>query len=224
MVVWYNTEKMAKWFEPNEMRYDFYQAEHPWGPWTAIDSHSDRFLSRGHMYGPSLCAKFQHRSGTDVNMVLFTSGCPFEDEPSGLYKAWTIPVILKTGLPTPSNIVKNDDVRIAYSGKWESSSEGRQAGPVHETASANASAELTFMGTGIDYIADKNRGFGSISVYIDGAFAQDISLALEDFPRLCGVVVFRARGLKEGIHTVRIVNKTAAPVAVDAFQVYGGSA
>ena len=25
---------MTKWFEPNEMRYDFYQAEHPWGPWT----------------------------------------------------------------------------------------------------------------------------------------------------------------------------------------------
>jgi hypothetical protein len=224
MVVWYNTEKMTKWFEPNEMRYDFDQAEHPWGPWTAIDSHSDRFLSRGHMYGPSLCAQFQHRTGTDVNMVLFTSGCPFEDEPSGLYKAWAIPLILKTGPVAPSTLVPNDDERIVYTGKWGSSGEGRPAGAVHDTANANASAELTFRGTGIDYLADKNRGFGSIDVYVDGAFAQNVSLALEDFPRVWGVVVFRARRLRDGIHTIRIVNKTAAPVVIDAFRVYGGGA
>lgn len=63
MVAWYNTEKMTKWFEPNEMRYDFYQAPHPWGPWAVINSYTDRFLATGHWYGPSLCAKFQRRVG-----------------------------------------------------------------------------------------------------------------------------------------------------------------
>jgi hypothetical protein len=78
------------------MKYDFYQAKHPWGPWSFINSHSDTFLGGNrHMYG-SLCAKFQERHGSDVHLPLFTSGCPFEDKPSGFYKLWTIPLILKT--------------------------------------------------------------------------------------------------------------------------------
>jgi len=48
------------------------------------------------MYGPSLCAKFQQRTGAEVKMCLFTSGCPFEDVPSGLYKVWEIPIQLRT--------------------------------------------------------------------------------------------------------------------------------
>ena len=59
MTVWYNLPKLQKWFEPQEMIYEFYQAPHPWGPWTFINSHSDRFITGGHMYGPSLCARFQ---------------------------------------------------------------------------------------------------------------------------------------------------------------------
>jgi hypothetical protein len=96
MVLWYNTAKMTTWFEPNEMRYDFYSAEHPWGPWAFVNSVNDRFLPSGHMYGPSLCAKFQEQKGSNVQISLFTSGCPFEDVPSGLYKLWTIPLILST--------------------------------------------------------------------------------------------------------------------------------
>jgi hypothetical protein len=96
MVVWYNTAKMTKWFEPNRMRYDFYQAGHPWGPWNLVGSMDDSFLpGSGHMYGPSLCAKFQVRSGNQVHVSMFTSGCPFEDKPSGLYKIWTVPLLLK---------------------------------------------------------------------------------------------------------------------------------
>ena len=95
MVVWYNTAKMTKWFEPNRMKYDFYQARYPWGPWTFVSSMDDGFLpGNGHMYGPSLCAKFQERTGNGVQVSMFTSGCPFEDKPSGLYKIWTIPLRL----------------------------------------------------------------------------------------------------------------------------------
>lgn len=97
MISWYNTAKMTKWFEPNEMRYDFFQAEHPWGPWSFISSHNDDFLGgKRHMYGPSLCAKFQEPQKPAVRMSLFTSGCPFEDRPTGFYKIWRIPIVLKT--------------------------------------------------------------------------------------------------------------------------------
>ena len=96
LVAWYVTPTLQKWFEPEEVVYEFFDAEHPWGPWTFVSSFNDRFLAQGHMYGPNLCAKHQERNGDDVNISLFNSGCPFADEPSGLYKNWRIPLVLKT--------------------------------------------------------------------------------------------------------------------------------
>jgi hypothetical protein len=222
MVVWYNTEKMIKWFEPNEMRYDFYQAPHPWGPWTEVHSYSDRFLSAGHMYGPSLCARFQRTEGTNVHMTLFTSGCPFDDVPAGMYKAWSIPVIVETAPIVPSVVVPSSDPRIVYNGEWTASSEGRLLGPVRQTASPNASAELRFHGVAVDLIADKKTGFGALDISLDGALVHTANLAVENLPRLCGVTVFRSNMLKNGEHRIRVVNKAALAVVMDAFQVYGG--
>lgn len=68
------------------MTYDFYEAERPWGLWTMVSSFNDRFLAQGHMYGPNLCAKYVERVGDDVKADLYTSGCPFDDVPTGLYK------------------------------------------------------------------------------------------------------------------------------------------
>ena len=97
LVSWYVTPTLKKWFAPVEVKCDFYQAEHPWGPWTFIDSLSDHFLPPGHhFYGPNICAKYQQPEGSDVRVALFTSGCPFEDKPTGLYKGWEISLILKT--------------------------------------------------------------------------------------------------------------------------------
>jgi hypothetical protein len=198
------------------MRYDFYQAPHPWGPWTAIRSYSDRFLSAGHMYGPSLCAKFQRAEGTDMHMTLFTAGCPFDDIPAGLYKAWTIPITVSTAPVVPSVIVPSGDARIVYKKSWTPSGDSRR------TASANASADLPFRGSGIEVIADKRSGFGSIDILLDGALARTASLAVENLPGLGGVTVFRSKALRNGTHNIRIVSKTASPVVVDAFRVYGG--
>jgi hypothetical protein len=223
MVVWYNTSKMKKWFEPDEMRYDFYQAQHPWGPWSAIESYSDRFLGAGHMYGPSLCSKFQRRLGNDVEMVLFTSGCPFDDVPEGLYKAWAIPVTVTTGPAIPSESVASDDARIEYKGSWAASSEGRLLGAVRQTSSANDSAELSFTGVGVDYIAGKGKNFGSVDVYLDGALAQSVDLSVKNLPGLRGITVFRASGLRNGPHQVRIVSRAAATAVVEGFRVYGGA-
>jgi hypothetical protein len=223
MVVWYNTEKMIKWFEPNEMRYDFYQAPYPWGPWTSIRSCSDHFLwPPGHMYGPSLCAKFQRTEGPNVHMTLFTSGCPFEDKPVGLYKAWAIPLVVKTTPVIPSTVVPSGDPSIVYTGSWTSSSEGRPLGPARQTASPKASAELSFSGVGVDLIADKKTGFGSVDIFVDGILAHTANLAVENLPRLCGVTVFRTGELKNGAHRIRVVNKASLPVVVDGFQVYRG--
>ena len=97
LVSWYVTPTLTKWFSPQEVRYDFYEAGHPWGPWSFVDSLSDRFLPPGHhFYGPNICPKFQEEEKGDVRVALLTSGCPFEDRPTGIYKAWEISLILKT--------------------------------------------------------------------------------------------------------------------------------
>ncbi|MGA2609444.1 MAG: hypothetical protein ABSH01_18535 [Terriglobia bacterium] len=226
-ISWYNTQTMTKWFEPNEMRYDFYQAEHPWGPWNLINSHSDRHITGGHFYGPSLCAKFQERKGTEVMMSLFTSGCPFEDVPSGLYKMWEIPLVLRTTQVPDSTLINDDDARITYSGSWRSLGHrgfSDYNDDVHYTTSVNDSLQFTFTGAGIDYLAEKHTDLGDVDVYVDGALKQNVNLRLENFPRLSQVVVFRTDGLSDGPHTIKIVNKSTAGAVLDGFRVYGGSA
>jgi hypothetical protein len=81
---------------------------------------------------------------------------------------------------------------------------------------------LSFRGVGIDFLADKKTGFGSVGIFVDGVLAHTAALAVENLPRLNGVTVFRSAALKDGTHSIRVVNKTSAPVVVDGFRVYGG--
>jgi hypothetical protein len=157
-----------------------------------------------------------------VHLTLFTSGCPFDDVPAGIYKAWSIPVIVRTAPVVPSVMVASGDPRVVYSGDWTVSSEGRLLGPVRQTASPKASAELSFHGVAVDVLADKKAGFGALEIFLDGTLVHTANLAVENLPRLCGITVFRSGTLKKGAHRIRVVNKGASAVVVDAFQVYGG--
>jgi hypothetical protein len=224
LISWYNTEKMTKWYEPNEMRYDFYQAPRPWGPWKQVGWASDKFLGPGyHMYGPSLCARFQERRGTDVELSLFTSGCPFEDVPASPYKMWHIPVILRTKALGYAVEVPAVDTKVHYEGSWfawtTAASSAEKELP-RSTITRGDHAELTFTGTGIEYIAEKSIEQGKVDVYIDGARQESTSLKLDDFPVFLGVTVFARRDLPNGQHTIRVVNAGEARINVQRFRVY----
>ncbi|MDQ2731481.1 MAG: DUF4185 domain-containing protein, partial [Armatimonadota bacterium] len=224
MVAWYNPVALTHWFEPTEMKYDFYGAPHPWGPWTLIKSVSDKILTGGHMYGPSLCAKFQMHDGPDVRMSLFTSGCPFDDQPSSVYKMWEIPIILKTKPEPRSTLVNDSDPRITYTGTWRYDDKRPffdYGDDAHVSQVAGSSAEFSFKGTGIDYIAEKNADHGPVDVFLDGKFQRTVDLHLVNFPRVSRVVLFSARGLGKGAHTIKIVNKSNDWAVVDAFSVFG---
>ncbi|MGH9582382.1 MAG: hypothetical protein ACRD4O_05555 [Bryobacteraceae bacterium] len=214
---------MTKWFEPNEMRYDFYQAQHPWGPWGFICSHSDNFIGgNGHMYGPSLCAKFQERHGAGVRMSLFAAGCPFQDRPSSLYKIWRIPIDLRTAPLPASTLVKHNDVRILYRGAWTAPAGTeffRKNAAGDRTSSEGASALLAFFGTGIEYLAEKGPGLGVADVYVDGSLKHKINLALSDFPHLSRIAVFGVSALPNKRHMIEIVNRGGV-AAVDGFRIY----
>jgi hypothetical protein len=228
LISWYVAGKMTKWFEPNEVRYDFYQADHPWGPWRPVSSFSDRFLGpKYHMYGPSLCARFQQRKGTDVEISLFTAGCPFDDVPSTPYKLWHIPVLLRTTPLPRSTSVAASDGRIRYHGAWfplTTVQIADQDADVDKlpwaTQTPGSAAELSFEGTGIDYLAQKSKGLGSVEIYLDGVKQENASLDLQDFPVLFGVVVFSQQGLQPGKHSIKLVSAGDARVSLEAFRVY----
>ena len=216
LISWYITAPMTKWFEPAGMRYDFYQAEHPWGPWSLIRSLSDSFLPQGsHMYGPALCTKYQERHGSDVRLVMFTSGCQFEDKPTGIYKCWTIPVILHTKPTPPSDLVPAASTALKFEGQWTSGPDDTRM-----STKVGDSATLLFTGTAVECVAHKEDDFGSIDVYLDRERPKRVALALKNFPALSGVVVFRSPELAKGQHMLKIVNAGGGPVNIQSFRVY----
>jgi len=215
---------MTKWSEPNDMHYDFYQAPHPWGPWNQIGSFSDRFLGPTfHMYGPSICARFQERRGSDVEVALFTSGCPFDDVPAGPYKMWSIPVLLRTTPLPESKLVGAGDPQIRYQGlwfPWTTATATEEIRLPRSTQSKGSAAELTFLGTGIEYIAAKSSDQGSVDIFLDGEPCGSESLKVDDFPVLLGVSVFSRQKLPNREHKMRVLNSGDWRINVEGFRIY----
>ena len=222
LISWYNPKVLTKWFEPSGMTYDFYQAEHSWGPWSIIRSFPDIFLASGsHMYGPALCPKFQEQQDSEVRLAMFTAGCQFEDKPSGIYKAWVIPAVLRTEPFSPSEIRGAGSPGVKLSGEWtKMTSPSIVEGDVRESRRQGDSAAVSFSGTGVEYVARKAEGNGEADVYLDGKLEGKVSLGLKNFPPLTGVTVFQKHGLTQSRHELKVVNAGGAPVTVQYFRVY----
>ncbi len=223
-ISWYVTPKLNQWFVPKQIRYDFYQAHKPWGPYTYISSTTDSFLQGAHMYGPNICAKYQGStgSGKDLSVIMFTSGCPFQSSPDGLYKCWEIPLILHTSPLPPVQIVFHDDPRITYTGQWLNHIVfGPDSEPFHYTREAGDTIQFPFKGTGIDILSDMYGDQGSLGILIDGQPRDNVSLKMSNFPRINNATVFSAHDLAPGDHTIKIVNETNDFVNVSAFRVFG---
>jgi hypothetical protein len=221
LIAWYNTEKLTKWFEPTRMRYGFYQAPHPWGPWELVSSCDDSFIDGGHWYGPSLCARFQRLTGSEVRMTMFTSGCPFKDIPEGLYKMWEIPLILRTE-PIPAwRTIPGDDPLISYDGAWDNAGGMVTAlnPQTRYTDDPGSSAEVGFHGTGVALVSEKDAEFGSMDVFLDGRQTATIDLHTTNFPRVSSVEVFNAMGLPAGPHHLRILNKGTGAIALESLRI-----
>ncbi len=227
LISWYNTRPMKQWFRPNEMRYDFYQAPHPWGPWNLVSSFSDRFMGpEYHMYGPSLCARSQEPRPEGVQISLFTAGCPFEDVPATPYKLWHIPVLLRTAHLPEAKTVPASDQSIMYHGSWfpwtttEDNSEDLLP---RATQTRGDSAELVFDGTGVEYIAQKTIGQGHVEIWLDGEQQSTENLDLVDFPVFFGVTVFSRTRMPRGKHTLRIVAAGDGRINLEGFRVFTSS-
>jgi len=222
LISWYNPKVLTKWFEPSGMIYDFYQANHPWGPWSFVRSFADTFLAPGsHMYGPALCPEFQESRGSEVRLAMFTSGCQFEDKPSGIYKAWTIPVVLRTE-PLPAFDIRGDrSPDVKFSGEWTTTAGPPIAeGEVRESRKQGDSLAVSFSGTGFEFVTRKAEGGGDVDVHLDGKLEGRIALGLKNFPALTGVSVFQKQGLTRSKHELKVVNAGNGPVTFQYFKIY----
>ncbi len=139
------------------------------------------------MYGPNLCAKYQEQSGDDVKIVLFTSGCPFDDQPDSLYKMWAIPLTLRTKPLPPITLINDDDPALHYAGNWQSAIdypfiEHNDRDNCIFSHTRGDAVEYTFNGTGIALLADKDRDMGSMDVFLDDQQRGQVNLKVENFP------------------------------------------
>ncbi|MBE3014370.1 hypothetical protein IL992_35120 [Microbispora sp. NEAU-D428] len=135
--------------------------------------------------------------------------------------------------PASEVMVNDDDPAITYSGGWENL-EGQPSGDndyhldLHRTTVAGAWASLTFTGTGVDYVAQRDRRAGPIDIAIDGQpgtppridpSTNDDGTPVNDANK-GGQTLWKFRGLKYGEHTITIKNVEDAKWGqLDAFRV-----
>ncbi|WP_223829462.1 glycoside hydrolase domain-containing protein [Paenibacillus arenilitoris] len=118
------------------------------------------------------------------------------------------------------HMVDNTESDIHYSGSWFA--KNRQfayLGTTQETSGANAYAEYTFIGSGIDVIAEKNQMSGKAAISIDGA--EPVIVDLYEKVQHDYFTIFSVNNLSEGEqHTVKVVNLENKELNIDAFRVH----
>ncbi len=138
------------------------------------------------------------------------------------------------GEATVNNGNDDDNPRnhtITYNGAWTEfndrlSSEHHVHNDYHETAQQGASAELKFIGTGVQYIGPHDREGGPVKVYLDGAQRAEVdpSRDANDDPvnevRNGGFTLWESpQDLAYGEHTIKIENGSTSKAWLDAFRV-----
>ncbi|GIH66130.1 hypothetical protein Msi02_69470 [Microbispora siamensis] len=135
--------------------------------------------------------------------------------------------------PASEVMVNDDDPAITYSGGWENL-EGQPSGDndyhldLHRTTVGGASASFVFTGTGVDYVAQRDRRAGPIDIEVDGQpgtppridpSTNDDGTPVNDANK-GGQTLWKFRGLKYGEHTITIKNVEDAKWGqLDAFRV-----
>ncbi|WP_373233185.1 hypothetical protein [Cohnella sp.] len=190
-----------------------------WGEETVIDA-----ARPGINFRPAYSTFMSVSKGTsDDNSVVgndFYLFYPRDFYPTGGGERYFI-LHFSVGNGDSTTTVNDDHASMSYDNGWFYSNDrdlGDYNNDGHFSNVIGAVAEYTFTGTGIDYISEKNWDMGNVDVYVDNAFQQNVNLYNET--RLLQQVVYSASGLTNGVHTIKIVNKTNSYGNVDAFKVY----
>ncbi len=238
-VTWYNPEPAdtrLKWDYPQDRIFDFYQADHPWGPWSdvgeikASDFLADRREPTHRWYGPSFSPKFiTANADKSVTAIMTFAGMTWDDTPDSLYKNNCCPVTFYTA-PQPRLLqwVNDNNSAIVYSDGWDDQQHrgvGDYYDDLHVSSTPGATIDFTFQGSGIEVLSEKHSDLGAMEVVIDGVSAGTVSQTQNPFPLLYRVPIYRNMGLTQGTHMVRLISKALAgtKVTFDGYRVYSNT-
>ncbi|MEU4339251.1 carbohydrate-binding protein [Micromonospora lupini] len=119
-----------------------------------------------------------------------------------------------------------NDAMLTYDSGWRLTSKrgvGDYNDDTHHTSVVGAVASYTFVGTGVEYITERNGDTGNVDVYLDDVFQANVDLYVTG-PRQVRQVVFAKYGLPDGRHTIRIVNKSSPKIGIiDALRILAGT-
>jgi hypothetical protein len=231
-VTWFDPGTTKKWHYPENVTFAFYQADHPWGPWSYIGEKSacdfigDTQQRIHRWYGPSLSPKFiTYNPDGSVTAILTFSGQVWDDRPSSLYKNNSCPVTFYTA-PQPKEVRTFNDTEAKYSANWTyqpGTGVGDYHNDVHVTTAHGEYADFTFTGRGVEVLSEKSNEMGTFEVLIDGVSQGSFSAYQDPMPLLYQVPVFRDLKLADGPHTLRVINKApnGTLCIIDGFRVYG---
>ena len=119
--------------------------------------------------------------------------------------------------------INDDDSAIVYHGTWGAST-GRGLGDheddVHYSEADGSAFEYSFVGTGIDWVTETHESQGDAEVYLDGVLVDTVSTYLDPSQgRGVQQVVYSARDLPNGSHTLRVVKKSGQFMLLDRLDV-----
>lgn len=202
----------------------FYQAPHPWGPWTLFYSRPtvECYVSCDQasaipigLYDPALVPKFVAAGG--LTNIVFSSGDWInqirpDDE---LYRLHEIPLALST--TTAAQVI--DDTAGTYGGRWTANYDfgSYYHYTIHDSATAGASVSFTFTGDSIAWVGGKNRTHGHARVSVDGGPAVLVDTYAPTLKKQ--QMLYQRLGLAPGMHTITItVTSQKDPAATNTYQ------
>ena len=233
-VTWFDPGTTTQWHYPEDVTFAFYQANHPWGPWSYIGQKSaDEFIGNkqrrvNRWYGPSLSPRFiTDNPDRSVTAIMTFSGQTWEDNPDSLYKNNSCPVTFYTR-PHPRLQETSNDTDARYSDGWSYQAKrgyGDYMDDVHATSTPGRYCDFDFTGAGIEVLSEKYRDMGEVEVILDGASQGTVSLYQDPMPRLYQIPFYRNLSLAPGKHTLRVINRAPAGkfCVIDGFKVFGSA-
>lgn len=119
--------------------------------------------------------------------------------------------------------VNDDSQQLTYTGNWHSDTD-RYGGctcfnqDLHYTMTPSDSFEISFVGTGIEYITEKGPEAGLVDIYIDGELIDTVNCYAAS--RSCQQVLYSKTDLSNGNHTFKAVGKTGNYFQVDCMKIF----
>lgn len=201
--------------------FSFYEAPHPWGPWTNflsrpttmtmcyVDCQSrDADVPLG-LYDPALVGKFMRMNG--LSNVVFASGDFKNKSRAGeeqLYELHSFPFRLSTEV---IRAVDDDSTELSFHGDWKGQVLGDRAfdvgndhyrGTSHHSNTPGDSVVYSFAGSTIEWIGGTSSDHGRAEVSIDGGPPTTVDSYSATSAKQ--VTLFRRNDLPSGRHRITV--------------------